>query len=191
MSLAPALRALMAAVLACLLTASTAFAADGEGTRLDLKGEGAGAQAASQGATGGDLVRTIVGLAIVLTVIVGLHWVLKQIRAAKEEGASGTGLETLATLPLGANRSLHLVRLGAEVVLVGTGEGGVTPIRSYPEAEARALGLLPDEMTVHAELVGLPAPSPRDASWVGTGEAAKHRPAAKRLVDELRKRTVR
>ena len=48
----------------------------------------------------------------------------------------------LATLPLGPNRSLHLVRAGDEVVLVGAGEHGVTPIRTYTQAEARALGLL-------------------------------------------------
>jgi hypothetical protein len=40
---------------------------------------------------------------------------------------------------------MHLVRAGSEVVLVGVGEGGVTPIRTYGENEARALGLLVDE----------------------------------------------
>jgi len=207
MSLAPALRVLTAAVLACLLTASTALAADGEGTPLDLEGKAEGGQAVSQGASGGDLVRTIVGLAIVLAVIFGLHWVLKQVRAAKEDDASGAGLESLATLPLGANRSLHLVRAGAEVVLVGTGEGGVTAIRTYHEAEARALGLIEDELGGRrgagdaptarfgdlgnrrpaAELVGLPAPDRGEASW----GAAKPLPAARRLMDTLRAKTVR
>ena len=50
------------------------------------------------------------------------------------------GLETVATLPLGPNRSLHLVRAGDELVLVGVAEHGVTPIRTYSEDEARALG---------------------------------------------------
>ena len=55
---------------------------------------------------------------------------------------SASGLKTLATLPLGPNRSMQLVRAGNEVVLVGVGEAGVTPIRTYGEHEARALGLL-------------------------------------------------
>ncbi|MGH2948579.1 MAG: FliO/MopB family protein [Solirubrobacteraceae bacterium] len=115
---------------------------DGERTPLNLDGADAAAQAA--GSTGGGLVRTIVGLAVVIAVIYGLHWVLKQVKASREERASGSGLNTLATLPLGGNRSMHLVRAGNEVVLLGVSEGGVTPIRTYSEAEARALGLLDD-----------------------------------------------
>jgi flagellar protein FliO/FliZ len=88
------------------------------------------------------LVRTVVGLAIVLAVIFGLHWVLKQVKASREEKADGSGLTPVATLPLGSNRSLHVVRAGQEVLVVGSGEHGVTPVRAYSEAEARALGIL-------------------------------------------------
>ena len=63
-------------------------------------------------------------------------------RPPRTTAAAGDGLETLATLPLGTNRSLHLVRAGGEIVLLGAAEHGVTPIRRYSEAEARALGLL-------------------------------------------------
>jgi flagellar protein FliO/FliZ len=128
-----------AAVVGCLLTAPAAFAATGEDTPI---GESNEPVKAAQTVGGGSIVRTIVGLAIVLGVIYGLYWVLKQVKASKETGASGSGLETLATLPLGTNRTLHLVRAGDEVVLIGAGEGGVTPIRTYQDAEARELGLL-------------------------------------------------
>ena len=67
-------------------------------------------------------MRTIVGLAIVIGVIYGLYWVLKQVKASREDKAPGAGLKTLATLPLGQNRAMHLVRAGDEVVLVGVGE---------------------------------------------------------------------
>jgi flagellar protein FliO/FliZ len=102
------------------------------------------APAKSVGASGGSIVRTIVGLAIVIAVIYGLTWVLRQVKTSRQDVAAGGGLRTLATLPLGTNRSLHLVRAGEEVVLVGAGERGVTPIRSYTPAEARALGLIDD-----------------------------------------------
>ena len=45
-------------------------------------------------------------------------------------------------MPLGPNRALHLVRAGREIVLIGTAEHTVTPIRRYSEDEARALGLI-------------------------------------------------
>ena len=77
-------------------------------------------------------MRTIVGLASSLGVIYGLYWVLKQVKASREdERATGQGLAPLATLPLGANRSLHLVRAGREVVLSASASSGVTPIRTY------------------------------------------------------------
>jgi len=174
--LVAALRALTAAPAAFLLAPAAAFAADGDGTPLDLE-SAQRAQDTATGAGGGDLVRTIVGLAVVLGVIYGLYWVLKQVKRAKEEKSSGSSLESLASLPLGANRSLHLVRAGEEIVLVGVGEAGVTPIRTYAEHEARALGLLEDT-TPRPEVLALAEPR------------AQRRPVG-RLVDELRKRTVR
>ena len=144
MQISPALKSVGTAVVGLFLLAPAALAADGERTRLNLSDDSAPAQAA--GSTGGGLVRTIVGLAIVIGVIYGLYWVLKQVKASREETASGDGLETLATLPLGTNRSMHLVRAGQEIVLVGAGEHGVTPIRTYSEPEARALGLIVDEV---------------------------------------------
>jgi flagellar protein FliO/FliZ len=168
MRISPALSSAGAAVLGLFLLAPAALAADGERTPLNLS-DPDGAPAQSAGSTGSGLVRTIVGLAVVIGVIYGLYWILKQVKASREETASGSGLETLATLPLGTNRSLHLVRAGEEIVLVGAGEHGVTPIRTYTEAEARMLGLLDEDA---AEDVPDP---PRKRG---------------NLIDELRRRTV-
>ena len=140
----PAIRLVGAALLGLLLLAPAALAQDGERTPLNLTEPKAKA-VESVGATTGGLVRTIVGLAVVIGVIYGLYWILKQVKASREDSASGVGLHTLATLPLGQNRSMQLIRAGTEVVLVGVGEGGVTPIRTYGEHEARVLGLLVDE----------------------------------------------
>lgn len=161
-----------------LLAPALAFAADGEDTALGLEGAAAKEETAKVGASGGSIVRTIVGLAIVIGVIYGLTWVLKQVKSNKTAGTTGSGLETVATLPLGQNRSLHLVRAGDELVLVGAGEHGVTPIRTYTEAEARALGLL--------EAEALPAAA-MDALEPEVFGAESRRG---RFIDELRKRTV-
>ena len=151
MRITPALTSAWAALAGCLLLAPQALAASGERTPLNLPANPSShAAGAAGGSASGGIVRTIVGLAVVLAVIYGLHWVLKQLKASRASSASGAGLESLASLPLGPNRSLHLVRAGSEIVLVGAGEAGVTPIRTYDEIEARALGLLDEELALGA-----------------------------------------
>ena len=111
---------------------------------LDLPLEQAQQQAggsASNSASGG-LMRTFIGLLVVVGVIYGLYWILKQVKKAKEEQSSGSGLHSLASLPLGPNRSLHMIRAGREIVLVGVAEHGVAPIRTYTEEEAFDAGLI-------------------------------------------------
>ena len=162
-----------------LLLPSAALAANGEKTPLDLGAAGsAGAHAASGGS--GTLVRTIVGLAIVLAVIYGLHWVLKQVKGSRRQGRSGAGLASLATLPLGPKGALHLVRAGAEVLLVGVGDGGVTPIRAYSDAEARSCGLLDDEEEAGGSV--------RLGAVMDAG--SQRRGTLRRVVEDLRERTV-
>jgi flagellar protein FliO/FliZ len=148
------LASIPAAVLGCLLTAPVAFASDGENTKLNLSSADDAAKSAAHtsASTGGSLVRTIVGLAVVLGVIYGLHWVLKQVKASKDSGDAGESLETIASLSLGTNRSLHLVRVGGEIVLLGAAEHQITPIRRYTESEAHALGLLEPAPTTLASL---------------------------------------
>ena len=172
----PILRAATLTLLLVLVGAAPARAADGEGTKLNL-GDAPAEASGQAGASGGSIVRTIVGLAIVLAVIYGLTWVLKQVKRSREATQSGTALESLATLPLGPNRSLHMVRAGAEVVLVGAGDGGVTVIRTYREAEARALGLV-EAPAAPEPVVGTLAP------------AEPARAASGGFVDALRRRTV-
>jgi flagellar protein FliO/FliZ len=172
--LKPFAYAAAASLTSLLLTPQLALAATdaGEKTPLNLK-DSTGPNTHVGG--GGSIVRTIVGLAVVIGVIYGLTWVLKQLKASKGESAAGTGLETLGTLPLGVNHALHLVRAGDEIVLVGTGEQGVTPIRTYTEAEARALGLLQEPLGDMALA---------DPEVFGTDTRRG------RFIDELRKRTV-
>jgi flagellar protein FliO/FliZ len=193
MRLPPAISRAFAALLAALLLApSAALAADGESTPLNLpKAAPKAASEAAGPSAGGGLVRTIVGLVIVIAVIYGLYWVLKQVKASREERSSGSGLGTLATLPLGPNRSLHLVRAGGEVVLLGVGEAGVTPIRTYGEHEARALGLLADDDDGDDGEPQDPKGGPSLPGGLGTAQA-KPSPveALRRALDDLRAKTV-
>jgi flagellar protein FliO/FliZ len=127
-----------------LAPAAALAAAHGEDTPLNLPAD-QGAKHVSPVSSGGSLVRTVVGLAIVLAVIYGIAWVLKQVKSSKEERHRGSGLQSTAVVPLGPNRALHLVRAGRELVLVGVAEHGVTPIRTYSEEEALELGLIGED----------------------------------------------
>src|SRR4051795_9139311 len=166
-----------AAASVLLLDVADAFGATtGENTPVNLN-DGPTPNKVPGASAGGSIVRTIVGLAIVIAVIYGLYWVLKQVKSSREEKASGDGLAAIATLPLGPNRSLQLVRAGRELVLVGVSEHGVTPVRTYSEDEAEAVGLLDPD-------AGDDDPTPA-AGGSGAGGTLG------RIVDDLRRRTVR
>src|SRR3954451_1653362 len=173
------LAAALAAASVLLLDVADALGATkptGENTPVNLNLDDGAKPSVPGGSTGGSLVRTFVGLAIVIAVIYGLYWVLKQVKASREEKASGEGLAALATLPLGPNRSLQLVRAGRELVLVGVSEHGVTPVRTYSEDEAEAVGLL-DIDAGDDDLTSAPGGS----GGRGLG----------RVIEDLRRRTVR
>lgn len=163
-----------AAASVLLLDVADAFGATtGENTPVNLNDAPATSTKVPGASAGGSIVRTIVGLAIVIGVIYGLYWVLKQVKASKEEKASGQGLSAIATLPLGPNRTLQLVRAGRELVLVGVSEHGVTPVRTYTEEEAEAVGLL-----------DLDADQDQPSNGGGGG-------GLRSIIEDLRRKTVR
>jgi flagellar protein FliO/FliZ len=117
--------------------ANAAAAASGENTPLAPIGHTTATHVASGGAS---IVRTIAGLFIVIAVIYGIAWILKQAKKGKNR-PTGQGLSQVASLPLGSGRSVTVVRAGREVIVVGVAENGVTPLRTYSEEEAHALGI--------------------------------------------------
>jgi flagellar protein FliO/FliZ len=166
------------------LAPATVFAAGsakdyGESMPLNLPADHGAAHASSVGSGSGTLARTFVGLAVVVAVIYGLTWVLKQMKASKEDRSHGMGLSTEASMPLGPGRSVHLIRAGRELVLVGSAEQGIVPIRTYTEDEARELGLLAGD----GELAPV-------AAGVG-GDRFKAKTAFADVLERLRERTAR
>jgi len=160
-----------------LLAPAGALAATGSGEDTPLRLPADTGVKAHTSSGSGSLVRTFVGLAIVLGVIYGIAWVLKQVKRSKEDRGQGTSLETTAVVALGPNRSLHLVRAGRELVLVGVAEHGVTPIRTYTDDEALDLGLIDEDADL--ESMGVPGAHPPS------------RAGAVRWLDRLKDRTVR
>jgi flagellar protein FliO/FliZ len=142
-SLPSRVAATVAAVVLLPATPALAQAARGESTPVDFTG--ASDVGAKHIGGGGSIVRTIVGLAIVIGVIYGVAWVLRQVKASRQPRATGAGLAPLASVPLGSGRAVHLVRAGTDLVLLGVAEHGVVPIRTYTQEEARAAGLVDDD----------------------------------------------
>jgi flagellar protein FliO/FliZ len=137
---------LLACVCACpagAFTPASTKKPGGENTPLDLTSTTGAAHTTSSG--GASIVRTIVGLAIVIAVIWGLSWILRQVKAGREPRVSSSGLTTVAALTLGSGRSVHLVRAGNDYVLLGATEHGVAPIHRYTEEQAREAGLFDEE----------------------------------------------
>jgi flagellar protein FliO/FliZ len=139
-------------------------------------------------------LRTIGGLLLVVGAIYGVAWVMRRVKRSREEQATGRGLTSIATLPLGAGRALHLVRAGSDVIVVGTSEHGVAPIQRYTEEEALANGVLDDgrrDGLMH-EAAGafMPDGSPQPpvaSGWRAIDDGAGN----PTMVDLLRRLTVR
>lgn len=180
------LRAAAACVTTWLLAAPTALAASGTGDdtplNLDDAPSGSPAEKAAETGGGGGIARMVVGLALVLGVIYGLSWVLKQIKSSKEGEATGHGMTQVSSLPLGPGRSVHLLRVGDELLLVGSAEKGVTPLRRYGLEEAAASGLIAggedDGDVIEGHAV---ATAKKPVAQLMTGN----------LVEAIRQRTVR
>ncbi len=157
-AVAPATAALGACVLAFASPASAftpPIKAGGENAPLNLSGSAGTTHATSSG--GASIVRTIVGLAIVIAVIWGLAWIMRQVKAHREgvgdSGGASAGLASVAALPLGSGRAVHLVRAGNDYVLLGSTEHGVAPIHRYTEEQALDAGLLAEPGQVLAQPV--------------------------------------
>lgn len=134
-------------------------------------GSGNPAHVAS-GSVTGTIVRTIIGLLVVIAVIYGITWALKQSRASRNP-ALGDGLAQVASLPLGPGRSVALVRVGAELHMLGVAEHGISGLRVFSEEEAYELGI------------------PFDTEESEKPVRARGQVTAQGLIDALRRSTIR
>lgn len=104
---------------------------------------GSKAKPRKSGSGSGAIARALFGLVVVLGSIFGVHWLLKRYggsRSGNIAGGSAEAIEVVATTPLAANRSLHLVRVGGELVLIGATETSITRIG---EIDAQTLATAP------------------------------------------------
>jgi flagellar protein FliO/FliZ len=133
-----------ALTLSCAQMAQAATGASGEQTPLHLSTTGVTHAASSGGGSG--ILRTIIAMVVVIAIIYAVSRILKAVKGRDAVRASGNGLEQIATLPIAHGKSVSLLRSGRDIILLGVGEHGVTPIKTYTEDEALAAGIeLPED----------------------------------------------
>ncbi len=105
--------------------------------------EGSDGPVSMSGDAGGTLIRLVLGLGVVVGLIAGVWWVMKRIHRSRYpamDDRNPAGLiDVLATTSLGPNRSLHLVKVGEELVLVGSTDHTVAPITRIGVEDAAGL----------------------------------------------------
>jgi flagellar biosynthetic protein FliO len=127
-----------------------------------------GSAAVGVGSAGADAIRTIVGRAVVLGVIYAVYWLLKTTSRSRA-GRPDDRIRVVATTPLAPNRTLHLVRGGDELILVGATEHTITLLRVYTAEEALAV------TAAESPVLALPPAEP--AGTRGLIETLRHRTA--------------
>ena len=88
------------------------------------------------------ILRVLLTLAVVAAAIYGLIFLIK--RASRGNAAQDPFLKVLASTPLGASRSAHIISVGSQAWLVGSAETGVTLISEIGDKEILDAMLLED-----------------------------------------------
>jgi flagellar biogenesis protein FliO len=147
--------------------------------------EGSSGPVSVSGDAGGTLIRLMLGLGIVVGLIGGVWYVMKRVQRSRYpamDDRNPAGLiDVLATTSLGPNRALHLVKVGEELVLVGSTDHSVAPItRKGSEDEAALAGAGGPEPKAFR---GDPGAAARTRAQTAAADAS--------VVDRLRAMTAR
>jgi flagellar biogenesis protein FliO len=80
------------------------------------------------------LIETLVTLFAVCVIAVLVLWGARRVGVGRSSGP----IELHGHLPLDGRRAIYLVRVGAQVFIVGVGEGGFTKLGELPASELPA-----------------------------------------------------
>ena len=130
------------ALLGLALWAAPAFAAPAADSEKLAIPEGSAAPTALSGGVGGTLLRLGLGLVVVVGLIAAVWYVMKRVQRSRYPSLDERGpslIDVVATTPIGPGRSLHLVRVGEEIVLVGSTEHSINAIARIGAEDAAGL----------------------------------------------------
>jgi flagellar protein FliO/FliZ len=86
--------------------------------------------------------RMVAVLALTAAAIYGIVFWLKRI--ARPPAPRNPHIKILSSVPLGSNRYLHVVSIGAKTWLLGAGDGGISLIAEITDQEAEVAAMLQD-----------------------------------------------
>ncbi|MGA2023873.1 MAG: flagellar biosynthetic protein FliO [Steroidobacteraceae bacterium] len=109
---------------ACRLACAAADAPFAQPDARPVPGQGAG------------ILRVTLALILVLGAVFATAWFMRRVRGLG--GASATGLEVLAQVPLGARERAVLIRVGERQILIGVAPGNVRTLHVL-EADASTI----------------------------------------------------
>jgi flagellar biosynthetic protein FliO len=142
-------------VLACLVVALAAGEAPVFSDTEWSAAQAPAARPAAETPGWGTVASMGLGLLAVIGLAVGLGYAAKRLGARRLLGGRGRNLELLETIQLGPRRSLALVRLGGQWLVVGMGEKELSHIATLPAPAEQASSAFAAELN---RLVPAPAP---------------------------------
>jgi flagellar protein FliO/FliZ len=129
-------------------------------------------------------LRMVVVLALTAAAIYGIVFWLKRI--TRPPVPRNPHIKVLSSVPLGSNRYLHVVSVGAKTWLLGAGDGGISLIAEITDQEAEVAAMLQDTRN-GAEAAALKLPDFKALLRRLGGLPVDRRPTA----DNVRKRRER
>jgi flagellar protein FliO/FliZ len=123
-------------------------------------------------------------LALTAAAIYGIVFWLK--RVTRPPAPRNPYIKVLSSAPLGSNRYLHVVSLGAKTWLLGAGDSGISLIAEVTDQEAEVAAMLQDTLK-GSDAAGLKLPDFKALLRRLGGLSADKRPTA----DNVRKRRER
>jgi len=106
----------------------------------------------SRAASALSILRVLLTLAVVAAAIYGLIFLVK--RLSRGSTVRDPFLKVLASVPLGANRSAHIISVGAQAWLVGVAENGVNLISEVGDKDILNAMFLEDSRRIAAAQTG-------------------------------------
>ena len=100
----------------------------------------------------GSLLQTVLSLAFVIALLVGLAWLLK--RFGPKSVTGGTTVKLVGALSVGARERILVVEVGEQWIVVGASPGRMNALATMPRQEIDA-----------AALAGQPLPGANFAEW--------------------------
>ena len=155
--------------------------------------EGSSSPGNLSGGAGDTLLHLGLGLVVVVGLIALVWYVLKRVQRSRYPAIDGAGkagglIDVVSTTPLGPNRSLHIVRVGEEIVLVGSTDHSITALTRLGTDDL--VGLIDVPPTTSTFGRNAP-PSPTGGPGVDDRVRAVTTSSDSALVDKLRSLTTR